>query len=183
MSGDQSGTVLDRFWVLSSHALGMPYSLRVDSTPGMVRLHARRSQIAWESLAELVKGNNHKLKVQAILVVASTFIYVNMMQSASLYIQKSCDYIKAGNLQFIPTYGRPPKFSEELHETLSALSQTIYWMNYSFLACGGPQPHATAKLEKEFRWELPVGDYHPCLRIELIVFHSKLIHFCLRPAL
>ena len=162
VSGDQSGTVLDRFWVLGCHAFGLPYCFPMDATPGVVQLHARRIQAAWESLADLVKGNDHKLKVQAILLIASSYIYRHMMQSAFLYIQKGCDYVKEGNLQFVPTYGRPPEFSEELHETLSILSQTIYWANYSFLVCGGPEPHATAQLEKEFRWELPVGDYHPC---------------------
>ena len=160
--GDQPGTALDRYWVAVSHAFGMAYCFRVDATPGMIRLQARRSQIAWESLAELVKGNDHKLKVQAILIVVSGYIYRHMMQSAFLYIQKTCDTIEAGNLQFIPTYGRPPGFSEELHETLSVLSQTIYWANYLFLMCGGPEPRATAKLENEFRWELPVSDYRAC---------------------
>ena len=182
ISGDQSGTVLDRYMVIAAHTFGMPYCLRVDATPGMIQLHARRTQIAWESLAELVKGNDHKLKVQAVLMVASAYIYANMMQSASLYIHKSCDYIKAGDLQFVPTYGRPPEFSEELHETLAVLSQTIYWANYSFLVCGGPEPHATAKLENEFIWELPVSDYHACQLTHRVDHHcrSKRIHSCLR---
>ena len=154
--------MLDRYWVIGAHSLGIPYCLRVDSTPSVILLHARRTQIVWEALAELVKGNNHRLKVQSVLMVAAAYFYVNMMQSASLYVQKSCDYIEAGNLQFVPTYGRPPEFSEELHETLAILSQTIYWANYSFLVCGGPEPRATSKLEREFRQELPVGDCHPC---------------------
>ena len=184
ISGDQSSTVLDPFWVFGAHSLGTPYCFRVDATPGMIRLQARRTQLVWESLAELVKGNDHKLKVQAVLMGASSYIYRNMMQTAFLYIHKSCDYVKAGNLQFVPTYGRPPEFSEELHETLAVLSQTIYWANYSFLVCGGPEPHATAKLEKEFRRELPVSDYHACqLCTELIVCRSKRIHSCLRSVL
>ena len=158
IAGDLSGAVLDRFWVLGSHSFGMPQCLRMDATPGMIQLQARRTQIAWESLAELVKGNDHKLKVQAFLMLAASYIHMPMMQSAFLYIKKSCDFIKAGNLRFVPTYGRPPEFSEELHETLSALSQAIYWSNYSFLVCGGPEPRATVELEKEFRQELPVGD-------------------------
>ena len=162
ISGDLSGTVLDRFWVLGAHAFGTPYCLRMDTTPGAIRLHARRTQTSWESLAELVKGSDHKLKVQAVLAIASSYIYMRKMQSAFLYIQKSCNYIKAGHLQFVPTHGRPPEYSEELHETLAILSQAIYWANYSFLVCGGPEPHATAKLEKEFRRELPVSDYHAC---------------------
>ena len=162
ISGDLSGAVLDRFWVVACHVIGGPYCVHMDSTPGMVRLVARRTQLAWESLADVVKGNDHKLKAQAFLTVGAGYIYLHLTQSAILYIQKSCDYIKAGNLQFIPTYGCPPAFSEELHETLAVLSQAIYWVNYSFLVCGGPEPYATAKLENEFRRELPVCDYHPC---------------------
>jgi hypothetical protein len=136
----------------------MVSSAGTDDTPAMVRFHARRVQTAWESLAELFKGNDYRLKVQAAVLVASGYIYMRMPQMALLYIQKSCDFIKAGNLQFVPTCGRPPEFSEDLHETLVALSQTIYWANYLFLMCGGPEPHATAELEKEFRRELPVGE-------------------------
>ena len=161
--GDQSDTVVDRFFVYGSHALGMPYCMHTDDTPAMVRLLAMRSQLCWERLAELVKGKNDKLKVQVTLIVATTNIYVRLVQSAAFYIQKCCDFINAGNMQFVPTYGRPPEFSEELHETLVALSQTIYWANYLFLMCGGPEPRATAKLEKEFRQDLPVGNL-PCPR-------------------
>ena len=161
ISGDLSGTVLDPFWVAACNTLGASHCINMDSTPGMVRLHARRAQLAWESFADVVKGNDHKLKAQASITVATGYINMHLTQSAFLYFQKSCDFIKAGNLQFIPTYGCPPAFSEELHETLAVLSQAIYWMNYSFLVCGGPEPYATAKLENEFRRELPVGDYHP----------------------
>jgi len=171
--GDESGTVLDRFWVLGSHSFGTANCLPMKVTPGMVWLHARRTQIAWESLAELVKGNDHKLKVQAFLMIGASYMHMSMMQSAFLYIQKSCDYIKAGNLRFVPTYGRPPEFSEELHETLTVLSQAIYWSNYSFLVCGGLGPHVTAELEKEFRQELPVGDCHPCQPVHRVDHPSQ----------
>ena len=127
-------------------------------TSAMVRFHARRAQTAWESLAELFKGNDYRTKLHAASLVVSSHVYLCMPQLALLYIQKCCDFIKAGNLQFVPTCGRPPAFSEDLHETLVALSQTIYWANYLFLMCGGPEPRATARLEKEFRQELLVGE-------------------------
>ena len=157
MRGDQSNSVLNRAFVCGSHVLGMMGSVGTDDTPAMVRLHARRVQTAWESLADLFNGSDCRICVQAALLVASSHVYMCLPQMALLYIQKTCDFIKAGGLQFVPTCGRPPEFSEELHETLAALSQTIYWANYLFLMCGGPEPRATAKLEREFRQELRVG--------------------------
>ena len=161
----------------------MPYCIGADDTPATVQLLATRSQLCWERFAEIVEGNDDKLKVQTALIIATTHLYVHMVQSAALYIQKSCDFINGGNMQFVPTYGRPPEFSEELHETLLALSQTIYWANCLFLMCGGPEPHATAELEKEFRQELPVSDVTSALvRVELIFYYSELTQTSSRPA-
>ena len=156
--GDQSGAVLDPVFVCGAHILGMGFSPDVSESPAMVRLSARRAQIAWESLVEILKSDNYGVTVQALVQVVASYILLRMMQTGAFYIQKSCDAIDAGGLQFIPIRGRPPEFSEDLHEILVALSQTIYWTNYLFLVCGNPTPRATARLEKEFRLELPVGD-------------------------
>ena len=178
LRGDLSGAVVDPFFVYGSHALGMPYCMRVDDTPAMVRLLAIRSQLSWERLAELVRGNNDKLKTQATLIVATTNIYVRLVQAAAYYIQRCCDFINAGNMRFVPIYGRPPQLSEELRETLVMLSQTIYWANYLFLVCGGPEPRTTAKLESEFRQDLPVRDVILVLvRIELSFYDRKLTQY------
>jgi len=159
----------------------MPYCIRIEDTFAMARLLAMRSQLCWERLAEIVKGNDEKLKVQTTLIVATTYIYVRLVQSAVLYIQKTCDFINEGKMQFVPTYGRPPEFSEGLHETLIALSQTIYWANYLFLMCGGPEPHATSRLEKEFRQELPVSNVTSTLMYAKLIFcYSKLTRCSLR---
>jgi hypothetical protein len=64
---------------------------------------------------------------------------------------------QAGNLQFVLACGCPPEVPEDLHDSLVVLSETIYWANYMFLMCSGPEPRMTAGLEKEFRQELPVG--------------------------
>ena len=157
LRGDQSGTVLNRTFVHGAQLLGMLFSSDVDHTPAMVRFFARRSQIASESLAEDFKGNDNRVKVQLVMMVVPSWILLRMTQSCIHSIQKSCDFIKAGSLRFVPAYGRPPEFSEDLHEILVALSQTIYWANYMFLMRGGPEPRATTELEKEFQRELPVG--------------------------
>jgi len=134
----------------------MPFLPGFRDTPPMLRFLAKRTQKGWECLAELFRVGDYNTKVQASILVAAGNVLINLPQTALLYVRKSCDFIKAGNLQFVPTYGRPPEFSEDLHETLVALSQTVYWANYLFLMCGGPEPQATAELEKEFRQELPV---------------------------
>ena len=181
--GDQSGAVVHRFFVCGAQMYGGSFTPGVDDTPSMVLLQARRTQVAWECLAELFKGKNYRVSVQAALLVAAGYIFIRMTQSALLYLQKSYEFIKAGKLRFIPAYGRPPEFSEDLHETLVALSQTVYWANYLFLTCGGPEPRATTELEKEFRHELPVGEITAVLYIELTFCHSILIRFSPRSAL
>ena len=157
LRGDQSGTVLNRWFVCGPQALGMPFLPGFNDIPGIAQFYARRTQTGWEGLVELFKESDYRTKVQASVLVAAGHVLIRMPQTALLYIKKSCDFIKAGNLQFAPTYGRPPEFSEDLHETLAALSQTVYWANYVYLMCSGPEPRATAGLEKAFRRELPVG--------------------------
>ena len=181
--GDQSGTVLNRGIVSGAHVLGMLFSPDVKDTPTMLKFYARRTQIALECLAELLKGTDYRTTLQSLTMTTSSYLLIHMTQTGQLYVQKSCDLIEAGNLRFLPTSGRPPEFSEELHETLVGLSQTIYWANYLYLMRGGPEPRATAKLEREFRYELPVGGVPSILLyIELIFYHSKLIRFSLRSA-
>ena len=175
--------MLNRGIVCGAHVLGMMFSPDVGSTPTMIKLHARRTQIMFECLAELLKGRDYRTTVQSLTVSFSSYVLMHMPQTALLYIQKSCDVIEAGNLQFVPTYGRPPEFSEDLHETLVALSQTIYWANYLFLTHGGPEPRATANLEREFRQELPVSETTSILLyLKFIIHYSDLIRFSLRSA-
>jgi hypothetical protein len=182
MRGDKSGTVLHRAFVLGIQALG--FSVFADDTPAMVRFHARQVQAFWEAVADLYKGKNYRASTHFATSLLGGCIYLRMPQLALLYTQKCHEFVQAGNLQFVPTYGRPPEFSDDLHETLVALSQLIYWANYLFLMCGGPEPRATAKLEKEFRHELPVGDIASFfLYTELICYCSELIRFSLRSVL
>ena len=108
LRGDQSGTVVDRFFVCGAQMYGVPFAPGVVDTPAIVLLHARRTQAAWECLAELFKRKDYRASAQAALVVAAGYVFVHMTQSALLYIQKSYNFIKVGNVQFVPTYGRPP---------------------------------------------------------------------------
>ena len=178
LQGDLSGATLTRVFVRGSHALGMISSAGMDYSPAMVHFHARRVQAAWETFADLFKSGNYQVCLQAAVLVVSSHVYLRMPQTALLYIQKSYEFIKKGNLQFIPACGPLPRFSEDLHEILAALSQTIYWANYLLLMCGGPEPCATAKLEAEFRQDLPVGNAVSILcHVEFIFYSSNFIQF------
>jgi hypothetical protein len=165
--GDKSGTVMHRAFVCMAETLGI--TAFMGATPAMVQFHAREIKASREALSELLTGNDYRAKIHGASSAIPGFIYLRLPQAALPCIQKCCESAQAGNLQFLPTYGRLPEFSEDFHEISVALSQVIYWANYMFLMCGGPEPHATAKLEKEFRQELPVGDTaSSLLYIELI---------------
>ena len=168
LQGDLSGTVLNRSFVCGAHVLGMMVTAGTDYSPAFVHFHAMRVQKAWESLAELFGSRDYETCLHAAVLVVSSHVYIRLPQMALLYIQKCCEFIKDGELQFVPTCGRPPKFSENVHEILAALSQTIYWANYLFLMCGGPEPRATAALETQFRQDLLVGKVISTCNVGLI---------------
>ena len=137
-----------------------------------------------EDLADLFASDNHWEKIQIVVMVISTCILLQILQMGILYAQKGYDFIKAGNLRFVPTCGRPPPFSQDLHEKLASLSQAIYWVNYTFLMRGGPEPqHTIIDLEKQFRQELPVSETISTSYIELIFFRSWLTRSSLIPVL
>ena len=182
MHGDKSGTVVHRAFVLGIQTVG--FSSFADCTPAMVRFHARRVQAFWEAAVDLFKGKDYRASTHFTSSLIGSWIYLRMPPLALLYTQKCCEFVQAGNLQFLPTYGRPPEFSEDLHEILAALTQVIYWSNYLFLMWSGPEPRATANLEKGFRKELPAGDIASLLSYTELTPHcSKLIRFSLRSAL
>lgn len=122
----------------------------------MIHLQARHMQSTLESLAEIFQGRDWELRALVAVWVVSGSILLSSDDLAHVYMQRSCEAVNAAKLQFIPTYGRPPEFSEDLHEKLSVLSQIIYFENYLFLTCGGAEPTMTAKLEDEFRHRLQV---------------------------
>jgi len=161
LRGDRSRTAPSRGFVIWAHALGMLFSPDVSPTPSMILLFARRCKAVYERLADSDKIKSYWASVHTLTMVTAGNILYCMPQAGLLYIQKSCDLIKEGNLRFIPTCGPPPEFSEGLHKAMVPLSQIIYWANYMFLTHRGPEPSATADLEREFRQELPVGDIMP----------------------
>lgn len=126
--------------------------------PAALRFQARYSQLAWEELSKVQQGDNDYLKAQTMLSVSSCCIVFRWADFGRQYIQKACHVINAAGLQFIPTYGPPPEYSELVRERSAVLSQVMYFENYLFLAYGGQEPKLMARIEKEFRCELQVGD-------------------------
>ena len=125
-------------------------------TPAAPGLQARYSQSAWEELAKIQEGSDDYLKAQAMLSICSCCIVFRWVDFARDYTRKACRVIDSARLQFIPAYGQPPEYSEEVRQRSTVLSQIIYFENYLFLACGGPEPKLTARIEKEYRHELQV---------------------------
>jgi len=71
--------VLDPVFVCGAHLLGMGLSPDVSDSPAMVRLYARRVQIACESLIDIIISGNHGVSVQALVQLVASYILVRMM--------------------------------------------------------------------------------------------------------
>ena len=128
----------------------------MDSSPAMAILQAKHVQKSLELLTQIFEGRDWELRSQVALWVTAGSIVMRLSDITTMYIKRSCEAVEMAGLQFIPTYGRPPAFSEDLHEKLSVLSQVIYFENFWFLTCGGAEPTMTARIEKEFRHKLRV---------------------------
>lgn len=156
LRGDTSGVILNPFFIHGAQSLGMYFCEGVEKSPAMVRLHAKHVQTCLESILEVFREHDWELRAQVALWVTAGSVTIWALTLAGMYIKKGCEAINTGGLQFVPTYGRPPEFSEGLHEKLSVLSQIIYFENFLFLTCGGAVPTMTARIEEEFRRKLPV---------------------------
>jgi hypothetical protein len=135
--------------------MGM-YLSAPEETPAMVLLQARYLQKAWESLIQLTQTNLEREKVQALVLVAHGFIILRLNATAQLYFLKACKIIEKEKHRFIPDSGLPIVSSEQVREDASVLSQAIYLENYLYLTLGGIAPAKTARIEKEFRFDLQV---------------------------
>jgi hypothetical protein len=160
LDGDTSGTVLHPFFIHAAHSLGMHFCEGIGDSFTMVSLQARYVQEALEQLTELfeetARRRNWELRALVTLWITIGSVVMRLREVTCLYIKKACDAVNRGGLRFIPTYGRPPEFSEDLREKLSILSQIIYFENFVFLAYNGARPTMTARIEWEFRHNLPV---------------------------
>lgn len=160
LDGDISGAIIHPFFIRATHPLGMHFCEGINHSPAMVTLYAQYVQRSLELLIEVIKeispNPDWELQAQVALWVTSGSIIMRLHHVTPTYIKKACEAVNLGGLRFVPSYGRPPPFSDALHEKLSVLSQIIYFDNFWFLACGGPQPTLTAKIEEEFSHQLEV---------------------------
>ena len=158
MRGDISNTVIHPFFVPGTVGLGMRLRASAETPPEMLRLlHAKYGQLAFEQAAEISKGNDANLKAQVFLYMAAACLYGRWFGPSRQYLTKTCIALNAAGLRFTPATGRPPAFTEDVHERLVTLSQAIYFENYYYLAVDGTEPMMTDRIEKEFRHELEVG--------------------------
>ncbi|KAF9783456.1 hypothetical protein BJ322DRAFT_153418 [Thelephora terrestris] len=156
LNGDMSGVILHPYFLHKVITFGMHHSSIVkESSPPMVLLHARYIQSFWEKLADISQGNDCDLKVQALLFLVAGCLFVRQSRVGALYLWKACGVVNAGEMRFVPRYGHPPPYSDEVHERSTVLSQLIWMENYLFLACDGARPKLTKRIEEEFRNELP----------------------------
>jgi len=154
MRGDTSNTFVHPFFIPATAGLGVRFHPGVGHPHTAVRLHAKHGQLGFEQLAEIDKGFDPSLKVHAFLYVATGNPWFRISRE---YLVKACIALNAAKLRFIPDTGRPPEFTEDVHERLATLSQVIYFEHYLFLAVDGLEPKMTARIEKEFRHELQVS--------------------------
>jgi len=156
LRGDTSGAVLNPYFIYGAQTLGMYLCEDMEYSPALIRHQAIQLQTSFEIFAEIFTGHDWELRAQVALWVSAVSIVLSIPDFTLSVLQKSCEAINTAGLQFIPTYGRPPEFSENLHEKLSVLSQVIYFENLYFLTCGGAEPTMTARIEEEFRNQLQV---------------------------
>lgn len=165
LRGDTSGSIIHPFFILAAQSLGMQLCEDMGNSPAMVVLYAKYVQKSLEFLTDLLDqfaaGPQRELQAQAFLWITMGSIVMRLSHVTSAYIKKACEAVDLGGLRFVPTYDRPPVFSEQLHEKLSVLSQIIYFENFLLLTRGGVQPTMSARIEKEFRHKLQVLPYHP----------------------
>ena len=156
LHGDISNAVVDRYFVYGFQAAGMHLCGPLDDSPAMIRLQARYAQKAWETLADISRTGNQKLKAQGLLLFVYALVVMGFPKTTRLYLSKLDKIIDEANLRFLPEYGRPPELSEQVREDVVMLSQAIYLDNYISLTLDGSAPMLIARIEREFRLDLQV---------------------------
>ena len=156
LRGDTSGAIIHPFFIPAAHSLGMHFCEGVENSPAMVKIYAKYVQKSLEFLTEILVMREWELQAQVALWITMGSIVMRLNYVTPGYIKKGCEAISLGGLCFVPTYERPPDFSDELHEKLTVLSQIIYFENFLFLTRGGAHPTMTARIENEFRRKLKV---------------------------
>ena len=123
----------------------------------MILLQARYAQAALESLIEINKTGDRKLKAQGFIVWVHGLILTGFPITARLYLSEVCKIIHKAKLRFLPVCERPTELSEQVREDAAVLSQAIYLDNYLYLTSSVPTSVMTARIEEEFRLDFEVS--------------------------
>ena len=160
LRGDMSNLIVHPHFVYGLQATGGYICRTSNATPAMARSQAMCDQMAWESLAELNETGHHRVKAQALILIAHKCFRLGFTQSAKLYILKLCETVENAKLRFLPDDRRPGELSEQIREDVSVLSQAMYLENYIFLVLGGSAAVMTERIEREFIRNLQVRTFH-----------------------
>lgn len=156
MRGDLCGTVVHPFFVHQAHALGMHYCAALPDGKTAIIMQARYAQLTWESMADISKGQDRFLLLEAMFALASSCVLLRWLSITKAYLLKAVQIANECHLTFVPEDSPAPTFSGGVHEHIVQLSQLIYLENFLFLTRNGTEPKATSRLEKEFRIGLEV---------------------------
>lgn len=156
MRGDLCGTVVHPFFVHQAHALGMHYCATLPNGKTAIIMQARYAQLTWESLADISRGKDRFLLLEAMFALASACVFLRWLDITQAYLLKAINLANEYHISFVPKNCPAPLFSGDVHEHIAQLSQLIYLENFLFLTKTGVEPKATSRLEKEFRTELEV---------------------------
>lgn len=160
LRGDISGAVIHPFFIRTAHYLGIHFCKETGNPSSMIALEAKYYQEAlelWtEMLRETSQRRNWELQAQVALWMIIGSVISQRGDATPSYLKTACNAVNTGGLQFIPAWGRPPAFSDDLHEKLSVLSQIVYFENFLFLTCNGARPTMAERIEIEFTHNLQV---------------------------
>ena len=154
--GDLCGTVVHPFFVHLAHALGMHYCAALPDGKTAIIMQARYAQLTWESMADISKGQDRFLLLEAMFALASSCMFLRWLNITQEYLLKAINIANESHISLVPKDSPVPAFSGDVHEHIAQLSQLIYLENFLFLTRNGAEPKATSRLEEEFRTELEV---------------------------
>ena len=116
MRGDTSGIVVHPFFIPTTTGLGVNFHAGIRDSPTTVPQRAKYGQLTHEYTVEISKGNDACLKIQVFFYIATTSLYGRWFVYARQSLTRACLALNAAKLRFIPDAGRPPGFTEDVHD-------------------------------------------------------------------
>jgi len=154
--------------------------MSMDCTPAMVHFYARQMQIAWECLAELFTSGDNRVCFQAAAFVASGHIYARMPQTALFTFRNVANLLKRRSCDSFRLVDARRGFRRTSTKLWPLFPKPLYWANYLFLMCGGPEPHATADLRINSDRSYRSVKSSVLVYVEFISYSSKVTQFFFR---